>query len=108
MKCLACGNRVANITLLDQTFLGTVDIFRNSRFQSTKFSLAFSPNINGKNGNELRTQRSQILHNLIFEPVHDKTKKMACAPSEDSDQPGHSPSPIRVFAIRMKKAWVFS
>ena len=31
-----------------------------------------------------------------------------CAPSEDSDQPGHPPRLIRVFAVRMKKAWVFS
>ena len=31
-----------------------------------------------------------------------------CVPSEDSDQPGHPPSPIRVFAVRMKKAWVLS
>ena len=29
-----------------------------------------------------------------------------CASSEDSDQPGHTPSLIRVFAVRMKKAWV--
>ena len=33
---------------------------------------------------------------------------MACAPSEDSDQPGHPPSLIRVFALRMKKAWVLN
>ena len=33
---------------------------------------------------------------------------MACAPSEDSDQPGHPPSLIRIFAVRMKKAWVLS
>ena len=33
---------------------------------------------------------------------------MACAPSEDSDQPGHPPSLIRVFAVRMKKTWVLS
>ena len=33
---------------------------------------------------------------------------MTCAPSEDSDQPGHPPSLIRVFAVRMKKAWVLS
>ena len=33
---------------------------------------------------------------------------MACALSEDSDQPGHLPSLIRVFAVRMKKAWVLS
>ena len=30
----------------------------------------------------------------IFEPPHDKTNKMACAPSSDSDQPGHLPSLI--------------
>ena len=42
------------------------------------------------------------------EPPHDKTNKMACAPSEDSDQPGHSPSLIRVFAVRMKKHSVLS
>ena len=30
------------------------------------------------------------------------------APSEDSDQPGHPPSLIRVFTVRMKKAWVLS
>ena len=39
-----------------------------------------------------------------FEPPHDKTSKMACAPSEDSDQPGHPPSLTRVFAVRLKKA----
>ena len=26
---------------------------------------------------------------LLYEPYHDKTNKMTCAPSEDSDQPGH-------------------
>ena len=41
-------------------------------------------------------------------PPHDKTHKMACAPSEDSDQPAHPPSLIRVFAVRMKKAWVLN
>ena len=28
-----------------------------------------------------------------------------CVTSKDSDQPGHSPSLIRVFTVRMKKAW---
>ena len=42
------------------------------------------------------------------EPPLEKTIKMACAPSEDSDQPGHLPSLIRVFPVRMKKAWVRS
>ena len=31
-----------------------------------------------------------------------------CVPSKESDQPGHPPSLIRVFDVRMKKAWVFS
>ena len=31
-----------------------------------------------------------------------------CVPSEDSDQPGHPLSLIRIFAVRMKKAWVLS
>ena len=43
-----------------------------------------------------------------FEPPHDKTNKMACAPNEDVDQPGHPASLIRVFAIRRKKSWVLS
>ena len=30
------------------------------------------------------------------------------APNEDSDQPGHPPSLIRVFAVRMKKGWILS
>ena len=37
-----------------------------------------------------------------------QNQQSECAPSEDSDQPGHSPSLIRVFAVRMKKAWVLS
>ena len=32
---------------------------------------------------------------------------MTGVPTKDSDQPGHSPSLIRVFAIRMKKAPTF-
>ena len=43
---------------------------------------------------------------LKYEPPDDKTNKVACVPSEDSDQPGHPPSLIRIFAVRMKKALV--
>ena len=35
-------------------------------------------------------------------------QQCGCAPSEDSDQPGHLPSLIRIFTVRMKKAWVLS
>ena len=44
-----------------------------------------------------------ILNSNWNEPPHDKTNKVASAPNEDSDQPGHPPSLIRVFAVRMKK-----
>ena len=46
-----------------------------------------------------------------------KKKKMSClmtkptndrVPRKDSDQPGHPPSLIRVFAVRMKKHLVIS
>ena len=37
-----------------------------------------------------------------------QNQQSSCAPSEDSYQPGHPPSLIRVFPVRMKKAWVLS
>ena len=46
--------------------------------------------------------------NSVFEMPHDKTNKMASAPSETSDQPGHPPSLIRGFTVCMKKPWVLS
>ena len=33
------------------------------------------------------------------EPAHVKTYKMACAPSEDSNQPGHPPSLISLCRV---------
>ena len=37
-----------------------------------------------------------------------RNQQTECAPSEDSDQPGHPPSLIKVFAVRIQKAWVLS
>ena len=37
-----------------------------------------------------------------------KTNRMTCAPSDDSDQPGHPFSLIRVFTVRIKKHWILS
>ena len=53
-------------------------------------------------------RHSGAWENLQKEPPHDKPNKMVCAPSEASYQPGHPPSLIRVFAVRMKKIWVLS
>ena len=49
-----------------------------------------------------------LLLSLLNEPAHDKTNNMTSALSEDSDQPGHPPSLIRLFAVRMKNHWVLS
>ena len=38
--------------------------------------------------------------NILFEPLHDRTNKMTCAPSEVSGQPGHQSGQIRDFAVR--------
>ena len=35
---------------------------------------------------------STLVTSPTYEPQHYKTNKMTCAPSEDSDQPGHPPS----------------
>ena len=37
-----------------------------------------------------------------------QNQQETCAPSKDSDQPGHPPSLIRVFAVHMKNAWIHS
>ena len=42
----------------------------------------------------------QIEQIFEIEPTHDKTYNKTCATSEDSDQPAHLRSLIRVFADR--------
>ena len=37
-----------------------------------------------------------------------QNQQSECAPSEDSDQPGHLSSLIRIFAVCMKKPWFLS
>ena len=59
----------------------------------------------------VRPAKTQISLGIHYFPICAATwqnQQSDCAPSEDSDQPGHPPSLIRVFAVRMKKAWVLS
>ena len=49
-----------------------------------------------------------LYNTIIIWATSWQNQQCGCAPSEDSDQPGHPPSLIRVFAVRMKKAWVLS
>ena len=56
----------------------------------------------------------RVCRTLTYMEITDKwaatwqNQQCGCAPSEDSDQPGHPPSLIRVFVVRMKKPWVLS
>ena len=44
---------------------------------------------------ELPSMKVDPLNLRVYEPTHDKTNKMACVPSKDSDQPGHPPSKMQ-------------
>ena len=55
--------------------------------------------------NVLKIQRTFLLK--AYEQPCGKTNKMSVRPAK-TDQPGHLPNLIRVFAVRMKKAWVLS
>ena len=58
-----------------------------------------------KRRRELFISESYLFMKLLYEPLHDKTNKLTCAPSKDSDHPGHPPSLIIVFAVCMTKPW---
>ena len=59
--------------------------------------------------NELQQEYSFHLRRLQSKwAVTWQNQQSECAPSEDSDQPGHLPSLIRVVTVRMKKPWVLS
>ena len=59
-----------------------------------------SPTTTKRGKQEKNTKPKQWAVLEIIEPPHVKTNKVACAPNEVSDQPGHPPSLIRVFAVR--------
>ena len=67
-------------------------------------------NLSKTHKNELPNRIQHILHKTcIYKWAASwQNQQNECAPSEDSVQPGHPPSLIRVFAVRIKKAWVLS
>ena len=60
--------------------------------------LNYSVSVEEQGLNNVYTKYISTVSLSLYLP-HDKTNKMACAPSEDSDQPGHLPNLIRVFAM---------
>ena len=76
------------------------------------FQMCFSDFQQGKKKKALLKTTSLIyLRNLLkftYLSRHMTKPTSDHVPREDSDQPGHPPSLIRVFAVRLKKAWVLS
>ena len=74
----------------------TADILNTSSSELQSFSSFLSSKL-----------YNTLIRNMIWASSWEN-QQCGCAPSEDSGQPGHPPSLIRVFAVRMKKAWVLS
>ena len=49
-------------------------------------------------------RRPFLYQSVVYEPGR-SVYKIACAPSEESDQPARSRSLIRLFAVRLKTLW---
>ena len=112
--------RVITTNVWVSEYLGTVIVAQISAFPEDSQRLCKMPEIRTPFYIKINLSLAIVLcknefglslwHSLdiLFEPHRDKTNKMTCAPSADSDQPGHPPSLIRVFTVRMKKAQVLS
>ena len=65
----------------------------NQKFDQSGFNhTVVRPKDALRNANRVLTLIRLLLQEQSELPPHDKTNKMACAPSEDSDQSGHPPS----------------
>ena len=60
------------------------------------------------NKQRLKETAVLVLNELSIWAATWQNQQSDCVPSEDSDQSGHPPSLIRVFAVCMKKPWVLS
>ena len=67
----------------------TLDIWRQFRKKASEFELMVVGRLT-----------VVVLIGMPYEPQHDKTNDMVCAPSEDSDQPEHPPNLSKVFDVR--------
>ena len=76
----------------------------NMRIREPTTCRTFRANMEKFTCNKMITVNVFFATERLFELHRDKTNKMACAPSEDSDQPGL----IRVFAVHLKKARVLN
>ena len=104
VKCLAQGHNTVAVGLEPRTSRSGV---RHSTTEPPRSpTCKWNPLVNNNSEQSERTSRCIWLakSNEIIR-IH---PSMACAPSEDSDQPRHLHSLIRVLAVRVKKHWVFS
>ena len=90
------GNR--NNFYLHQSW-SNFDQVRQSGVYTIKVSKSKSIKVTWSNLCKQALSSIELVHHQDrskYEPRHDKTQQNECAPSEDSDQPGHLPNLIRV------------
>ena len=83
----ACAVKICNDGMLEDT--NSLD---GAQMMSHPLAAILPEKLRGQFNNFSLRQVRKLRY--ITEPQHDKTNKMASAPSEDSDQPGHSSSLI--------------
>ena len=98
----------SHISLHNRTVWTMLTVYRITRYCWTK-KAALSESWLFAYASKKAFSHGAAQGSLVYEPraAHDYYK-MASAPCEDSDQPGHPPSLIRVFAVRIKRALVLS
>ena len=83
-------------------------IIKVSCNQNKKKVISFECYVTVEIWNQCINQYGHQLSFIFIWTASWQNKQSDCVPGKDPDQPGHLPSLIRVFAVRMKKAWVLS
>ena len=106
-SCNICFSMIFLASSTRRFTSASISSFRFSSSSSTRFATSSSTRRATSSSISFSSSSFCFLGNYKHtnEPPHDKTNKVACAPSKDSDQPGHLPSPIRVFAVLLWKHW---
>ena len=103
MKCRKLRKKMKYTKTADSTFL----LQRNSREVDARKQLSAHSRVLPHNN--IMPKAPETIHRQDrIEPPHDKTNKMSVRPAKTQISLGYPPSLIRVFVVRMKKAWVLS
>ena len=102
------ASQLSCLTVFRSLYPGLAEALEFGDSSVLRSSAPFQPSVSPDGHVPCRTCSELQVSQSTNEPPHDKTNKMTCPPSKDSDQNGHPPSLIRVFAVCMKKPWILS